>query len=66
MILECGHLKMGRLVPVGNAEAMAAAIIRTLDGDLPPDGRTRAAQFGLERTASLYLELLIPSSLIDE
>lgn len=58
-ILENG--RWGRLVPVGDAKAMAAAIARTLDGDLPPDGRVRAARFDRERTASLYLELLIPS-----
>ncbi|MBT5268561.1 MAG: glycosyltransferase [Candidatus Marinimicrobia bacterium] len=57
-ILENG--RWGRLVPVGNAKTMATAIIRTLDGDLPPDGRERAMQFNRERTASLYLERLIP------
>lgn len=60
-ILENG--RWGRLVPVGNAKTMAAAIVRTLDGDLPPDGRARAAQFDRERTASLYLDLLIPGLL---
>lgn len=63
-ILEDG--RWGRLVPVGDAKTMAAAIVRTLDGDLLPDGRARAAQFDRERTASMYLELLMPASVTDD
>jgi glycosyltransferase involved in cell wall biosynthesis len=63
-ILENG--RWGRLVPVGDAKAMAAEIVRTLHGDLLPDGRTRAAEFDRDRTASLYLALLVPGSVPDD
>jgi glycosyltransferase involved in cell wall biosynthesis len=55
-ILENG--KYGRLVPVGDAEAMAAAIAGTLDAPLPPDVlRARGAAFSADRAASAYLAL---------
>jgi glycosyltransferase involved in cell wall biosynthesis len=63
-ILEDG--RWGRLVPVGDVKRMAAAIVRTLDGDLLPDGRTRAAQFDHKLTTSLYLELLLPGMSPDD
>ena len=49
----------GRLVPVGDPEAMARAIAATLDR--PPDGMPllrRAGQFTAVRAADRYLELL--------
>jgi len=55
-ILEDG--KWGKLVPVGNPEAMATAIRETLDDTSPPDGRRRARDFDPERNAQEYLRLL--------
>jgi glycosyltransferase involved in cell wall biosynthesis len=57
-ILEDG--KWGRLVPVGDAAAMARAITATLDAADEPDVRRRAADFSLERIARRYLEVLLP------
>ncbi len=51
----------GRLVPVGDAQAMAAAIQATLDE--PPDRnrlRQRGAYFTVERAVDAYLALLLP------
>ena len=55
-ILEDG--RYGRLVPVGDPDAMAAAIEATLarPHDLAP-GRPRAATFGVQRSAAAYLSL---------
>jgi glycosyltransferase involved in cell wall biosynthesis len=53
----------GRLVPVGDSEAMAAAILATLDE--PPDRerlRVRGAEFTVERAVDAYLDLLFPGS----
>lgn len=50
--------RFGRLVPVGDWQAMAQAISSTLD--FPPDAarlRARGATFGVERAASAYLAL---------
>jgi glycosyltransferase involved in cell wall biosynthesis len=58
-ILEGG--RMGRLVPVGDPEALAGAILATLTE--PSDVgllRARAQDFSLERIADQYLELLCP------
>lgn len=58
-VLEGG--RYGRLVPVGDDQAMAAAIVETLDN--PPDRevlRERGATFSLERVAQRYLELIDP------
>jgi glycosyltransferase involved in cell wall biosynthesis len=57
-ILEDG--RWGRLVPVGDAAAMARAITATLDVADAPDVRRRAADFSLERVARRYLEVLLP------
>lgn len=56
-ILEAG--KFGRLVPVGDDAAMAAAIVETLDE--PPNReklRARGADFSLDCAVTRYLEVL--------
>ncbi|MCC6917110.1 MAG: glycosyltransferase [Nitrosomonas sp.] len=57
-ILEGG--KWGKLVPVGDADALAAAMAAVLDtprGQLP-DVRQRARDFGLDRAVDTYLNIL--------
>lgn len=56
-ILENG--KWGRLVPVGDTESMAEAILDTLNnpGVSPKE---RGMEFSVERAANAYLELLLP------
>ena len=52
--------RFGRLVPVGDAGALAEAILATLDA--PPDPaalRARAAAFTVDRAADAYLALLL-------
>ncbi|HWA47896.1 MAG TPA: glycosyltransferase [Dongiaceae bacterium] len=65
-ILENG--KYGRLVPVGDADAMAAAIAATLDAPLPRDFlRERGAAFSADRAAAAYLALCgLGNSELDE
>ena len=60
-ILEGG--KWGRLVPVGGHEAMAAAILTTLDSAVRPDVRQRASDFAPDRIAGEYLRVLLPEVL---
>jgi glycosyltransferase involved in cell wall biosynthesis len=53
------HGRFGPLVPVGDVDAMAGAIGKTLDD--PPSAealRARAQQFTVERAATRYMELL--------
>ena len=50
--------KWGRLVPVGNAAALAEAIIATLDEDNHPDVASRAKEFSLEVAVTAYLRIL--------
>jgi glycosyltransferase involved in cell wall biosynthesis len=57
-ILENG--KWGRLVPVRNADAMAEAIIASIDSASPPNVRQRAADFALDSIARQYLRFLLP------
>jgi glycosyltransferase involved in cell wall biosynthesis len=50
--------RFGPLVPVGDAEALANAILNVLDQPLPRDDlRQRAADFSVERSVAGYLEL---------
>jgi len=55
-----GHGKWGRLVPVGDPQRMAGAILAALDDPGPPDGRVRAADFAPSRITSAYLNVLLP------
>jgi glycosyltransferase involved in cell wall biosynthesis len=55
-----GGGRFGRLVPVGDAAALADAIVATLDA--PPDRaaiRARGLWFSAERAAEAYLQLII-------
>ena len=61
-ILEGG--KWGRLVPVRNPEAMAHAILATLDATSHPDVRRRAADFALTRIAREFLGSLLTNDLL--
>lgn len=54
------HGRWGRLVPTRDPEAMASAILATLDDETPPDGRIRARDFDGTGTADRYLRLLLP------
>jgi len=56
-ILEGG--KWGKLVPVGDANAMAQAILSTLSGqEVKMDFQNRALKFTIERITKYYLEAL--------
>ena len=56
-ILEAG--KWGRLVPVGDWQAMADAVIDSLDDPTSPDSLiARASEFSAEASVDRYLELL--------
>ena len=51
----------GRLVPVGNSLALAAALSATLDAPLPRDLlQGRAEAFSIDRVMDRYLEVLFP------
>jgi glycosyltransferase involved in cell wall biosynthesis len=52
--------KLGEMVPVGDAKALAAAILRTLDRPPSPgDLQTRADEFSLERAVHQYEDLAL-------
>ena len=59
-ILEAG--RHGRLVPVGDAAAMATAIEATLEAPPLADAlKARAADFSIERAVEAYAKLLFPA-----
>lgn len=51
----------GRLVPVGDAQAMARAVLETLEAPVHPDVRRRADDFAIATAADEYLRILLPS-----
>jgi glycosyltransferase involved in cell wall biosynthesis len=55
-ILEGG--RWGRLVPVGDAAQLAAAMAQALDEAAPPEVQARAADFSVERALTRYAEVL--------
>ena len=57
-ILDNG--RWGRLVPVGDVDALAAAMAETLDENEHPDVATRAAEFSVDRAVDGYLEVMLP------
>ena len=57
-ILDNG--RWGRLVPVGDVDALAAAMAATLDENEHPDVATRAAEFSVDRAVDGYLEVMLP------
>lgn len=59
-ILENG--RWGRLVPVGDVEALASAMAVTLDESAHPDVTIRAAAFGVGSVVTNYLHVLLPSA----
>ena len=56
--------KWGDLVPVGAPQALAAAIIRTLDRKCDPDGGLRARSFTVEAAARRFAELLAAHGIV--
>ena len=56
-VLEHGH--WGRLVPVGDAEAMATAVLAAADDPNGPDSRVRGRAFGPEAAVQAYLGYLL-------
>lgn len=58
-VLEGG--KWGRLVAVGDSAAMAAAIVKTLDGKKKTDGCSRAKDFAKDKIAREYLRIMLAS-----
>jgi glycosyltransferase involved in cell wall biosynthesis len=57
-ILEGG--RWGRLVPIGDAHAMAAAILATINATDRVNVKKRAADFAINGIARTYLQQLIP------
>lgn len=57
-ILENGI--WGRLVPVGDVDALAEAMIVSLDESNHPDVASRAAEFSVDRAIDGYLRVLMP------
>jgi glycosyltransferase involved in cell wall biosynthesis len=50
----------GRLVPVGDAAALADALRATLAATAHPDVAARAAEFGVDRAVNAYLRMMLP------
>jgi glycosyltransferase involved in cell wall biosynthesis len=59
--------KYGRLVPVGDPKAMAAAILQTLTEEVDGDRlRVRAMEFSVEHSGDRYLETMGLGTGVDE
>lgn len=56
-----GDGKWGRLVPVGDAEALAGGILGTLEHH-ERSPQTRAMEFGVERAVESYISALLPET----
>jgi len=55
------HGQFGRLAPVGDAAALAEAIVATLDQPLPPEMlKARSQDFTIEASISQYREVIMP------
>jgi len=57
-ILENG--KWGKLVPVGDHEALAKTMLDTLNDAVPLPVKDRAAEFSVDRAVDAYLQLIEP------
>lgn len=57
-----GNGKWGRLVPMGDVQALAQAMLYTLKEKEHPDVANRAAYFSVERAADEYLRVLLPDT----
>jgi len=55
-----GNGKWGRLVSVSDVNALAAAMVATLDESTHPDVATRASDFGVDQVVMDYLRVLLP------
>lgn len=55
-----GHGDWGRLVPMGDAQGMATAIIETLDKPNKKNTRTHIRQFSVERYLDSYVKVFFP------
>lgn len=53
--------RWGRLVPVGDIEALTKAMAASLDDTQQPDVAQRAAEFSVERAVDEYLKLMLPA-----
>ena len=62
-ILENG--KWGRLVPVGDVDALAQAIVATLDASTHPDVAVRALDFVVDRAVAEYLRVALGTEEVD-
>jgi glycosyltransferase involved in cell wall biosynthesis len=58
-----GNGRWGRLVPVGDVNALAAAMAATLDDKSHPDVVSRAADFNLDQAVDGYLKVMLPEEL---
>lgn len=59
-----GDGRWGRLVDVGDANAMSDAIVATLDDPSPAHGRRRAEEFDIEGIAQRFADELVPGTVL--
>ncbi len=58
-ILDSG--RCGRLVPVGDVDALAEAMAAALHENEHPDVASRAGEFSVDRAVEGYLEVMLPA-----